>query len=85
MEKQILELLETILDLRKQEKDKIKNVKIFERSIDVMSKTKLDPIYALNYINKSTNKIKKWVNFLDDSNDLMINEIQKAINTIKNK
>jgi ABC-type antimicrobial peptide transport system permease subunit len=83
MEKQILELLETILDLRKQEKDKIKNVKIFERSIDVMSKTKLDPIYALNYINKS--KIKKWVNFLDDSNDLMINEIQKAINTIKNK
>jgi ABC-type antimicrobial peptide transport system permease subunit len=73
------------LDLRKQEKDKIKNVKIFERSIDVMSKTKLDPIYALNYINKSTNKIKKWVNFLDDSNDLMINEIQKAINTIKNK
>jgi ABC-type antimicrobial peptide transport system permease subunit len=77
--------LETILDLRKQEKDKIKNVKIFERSIDVMSKTKLDPIYALNYINKSTNKIKKWVNFLDDSNDLMINEIQKAINTIKNK
>lgn len=85
MEKQILELLETILDLRKQEKDKIKNVKIFERSIDVMSKTKLDPIYALSYINKTTNKIKKWISFLDDSNDLMIKEIEKAINTIKNK
>ena len=85
MEKEALELLKTLLKLRQQEKDRLKNIKIFERSIDVMSKTQLDPIYALNYINKTTSKIKTWIDFLENSNSLMITEIQKAINTIENK